>query len=652
MANRPALVVGSDGLPQQIQSGDTLTAPAVAASGTVTGSNLSGTNTGDQTITLTSDVTGTGTGSFAVTIANGVVTFAKMQTVSTNVLLGNDGSGTAVQEITCTQAGRDLLDDANAAAQRTTLGATTVGGNLFTLTNPSAISFPRINADNTVTAESAATHRSSLGLGTAATLASDTDGALAANSDSNVPTQKAVKTYVDAVAAGLKWKQSVRVATTAAGTLASGFENGDTIDGVTLATGDRILIKNQSSATENGIYVVAASGAPARSTDADSGTELVSAAVFVQAGTANADRAWVCANDSITLGSTSIAWTAFASVVGALVAANNLSDLASASTARGNLGLGTAATANTGTSGNNVPFLDGANTWSAAQSVTVTDGTANGVTNVLNLSHRTSGTPAVNLGTALAFRGETSTTDDTLMGELYYAWTNITHATRQSEGAVSSYYGSNQSRAARWATDSGANPLIGFLGAAPALRQSGDAGTALVNFGLMTGVPTFAAANLTGRVVTNVIQLQDQRSSGTNGGTSVAAAWTTHALNTEVLDTGSHCSLGSNQFTLLAGTYRVRGSCVLHRGDVSMVRVRNVSDNVTVAQSLNLYANSAAAYAMVAPIAEGATFTIASSKVFELQYYVQTALATNGLGAASSAGTEIYANVWIEREAG
>jgi hypothetical protein len=95
---------------------------------TLTGNaTVSGTNTGDQTITLTGDVTGSGTGSFAATIANNAVTFAKMQAVSPNILLGNDGTGTAVEEIPCTAAGRALLDDADAAAQRTTLGVDAAG---------------------------------------------------------------------------------------------------------------------------------------------------------------------------------------------------------------------------------------------------------------------------------------------------------------------------------------------------------------------------------------------------------------------------------------------------------------------------------------------------------------------------------------------
>jgi hypothetical protein len=72
------------------------------------------------------------------------------------------GIGTASLAI-FTAAGRALIDDADAAAQRTTLGATTAGGNIFTLTNPSAITFLKIAADNTVSAESAATHRTSLG---------------------------------------------------------------------------------------------------------------------------------------------------------------------------------------------------------------------------------------------------------------------------------------------------------------------------------------------------------------------------------------------------------------------------------------------------------------------------------------------------------
>lgn len=118
----------------------------------------------------------------------------------------------------------------------------------------------------------------------------------------------ATKAYVDALANGLDWKASVRAATTAAGTLATSFENGDVIDGVTLATGDRILIKNQASGAENGIYVVAASGAPTRATDADASAEVTGGmTVTVDEGTVNLDSLWVLTNNgAITLGSTAL----------------------------------------------------------------------------------------------------------------------------------------------------------------------------------------------------------------------------------------------------------------------------------------------------------------------------------------------------------
>jgi hypothetical protein len=126
----------------------------------------------------------------------------------------------------------------------------------------------------------------------------------------------ATKAYVDAVASGLDWKASVRVATTANGTLATAFANGQTVDGVTLVTGDRILLKNQSTGSQNGIYVVAASGAPTRATDADVSAEVTPGmAVFAEEGTANGNTAWVLTTDGpITLGTTALVFAQFMGV--------------------------------------------------------------------------------------------------------------------------------------------------------------------------------------------------------------------------------------------------------------------------------------------------------------------------------------------------
>jgi len=130
------------------------------------------------------------------------------------------------------------------------------------------------------------------------------------------PTQSghaATKNYVDSVRQGLDVKESVRAATTEPINISADLENGDVIDGVTLVTGNRVLVKNQSTASENGIYVVVASGAASRATDADSNTEVTSGMfTFVEEGTANADSGWVLTtNQPITLGTTGLTFAQF-----------------------------------------------------------------------------------------------------------------------------------------------------------------------------------------------------------------------------------------------------------------------------------------------------------------------------------------------------
>jgi hypothetical protein len=114
-------------------------------------------------------------------------------------------------------------------------------------------------------------------------------GAITLSGDAVNPLEPVSKQQFDAGLNGIAWKQPVRTATTVPGTLATSFENGDSVGGVTVATGERILIKNQATDSENGIYLVNASGAPSRSADADAYTELNGAAVIVSEGT-NANR--------------------------------------------------------------------------------------------------------------------------------------------------------------------------------------------------------------------------------------------------------------------------------------------------------------------------------------------------------------------------
>lgn len=110
-----------------------------------------------------------------------------------------------------------------------------------------------------------------------------------------------------AAAAGIKWKNSVKAATTADITL-SGEQ---TIDGIALVAGDRCLVKNQSDASENGIYQVSAS-AWARTFDLDAWSEIPSASVSVEEGSTQEDTAWTCtADQGGTLETTDIPWVLF-----------------------------------------------------------------------------------------------------------------------------------------------------------------------------------------------------------------------------------------------------------------------------------------------------------------------------------------------------
>ena len=139
----------------------------------------------------------------------------------------------------------------------------------------------------------------------------------------------ATKGYVDSARQGLDVKQSVRVASTANVAIATGLEAGDVIDGVTLVAGDRVLLKNQTTTSENGIYVAVASGAASRSTDAngtaDTGELKSGTFAFVEEGTVNFDSGFVVSTDgTITVGTTGITWTQF-SGAGSFEAGDGLS---------------------------------------------------------------------------------------------------------------------------------------------------------------------------------------------------------------------------------------------------------------------------------------------------------------------------------------
>jgi hypothetical protein len=137
-------------------------------------------------------------------------------------------------------------------------------------------------------------------------------------------TDAATKAYVDSVTEGLHIHEAVIAATTVNVALATALEAGDLLDGITLAEGNRILVKNQTTQSENGIYVVQASGQPSRAADFDTAAEVDSGDfVFVYSGTANASTGWVQTNKPATIGTDAINFTQF-SGAGTYLAGNGL----------------------------------------------------------------------------------------------------------------------------------------------------------------------------------------------------------------------------------------------------------------------------------------------------------------------------------------
>ena len=169
-------------------------------------------------------------------------------------------------------------------------------------------------ASNLSDLASASTARSNLGLGTMAVQNAATvnisGGSITGLSTPSNNSDVAIKSYVDNAVAGLRTRIIAEVATTASVNLSNGLEAGDTIDGVTLVAGDRVLVKDQSTATENGLYLAVSSGAASRDPEHDTIAELSGGMVVVNQGSTNDNKIFLCTTDSDgSLGSTNITYT-------------------------------------------------------------------------------------------------------------------------------------------------------------------------------------------------------------------------------------------------------------------------------------------------------------------------------------------------------
>jgi len=173
----------------------------------------------------------------------------------------------------------------------------------------------QLDIDSTVTTNSGIQTLTNKVLGSGTSLGSDLDASSYKITNLATPTASgdaANKAYVDAVSEGLHVHAAARVYVSTNINIATDLESGDVIDGITLATGDRVLVNGQSAQAENGIYVVQASGAAVRALDFDTAIEIASGDfIFVSEGTNYANTGWVQTNSPAIIGTDAISFTQF-----------------------------------------------------------------------------------------------------------------------------------------------------------------------------------------------------------------------------------------------------------------------------------------------------------------------------------------------------
>ena len=290
---------------------------ALGSSGTVAAVN-------PNALTIGAGLSGTSyDGSSAVTVAidSTVATTSGTQTLTNKTIssTSNTISATSGNITDFTEASVDAVAAAIAAGTQTNI-TITYNDEAGSLSFNASGGVSSIAGTANQIAASASTGAVTLSLPSAVTF----PGTVTLNADPLNPLEAATKQYVDAVAQGLNVHPASRVATTSNVNLSNELEPGDIVDGVTLVAGNRVLVKSQSTTSENGIYVVQPSGAAVRATDFDSPTEIVPGDfTFVSSGNTYSNTGWVQTSVVTTVGTSPITFEQF-SGAGTYQAGNGL----------------------------------------------------------------------------------------------------------------------------------------------------------------------------------------------------------------------------------------------------------------------------------------------------------------------------------------
>ena len=308
---------GSTGTGNLVYSvGPTFTGTLNAAAITTTGNVIVGGTlaaTGATTLSSTLAVTGdfsVATNKFTVAASSGNAAVAGTLAVTGAATLTSTLAVNSITDSTTTTTGALTVAGGVGIAKKLVVGDTaSVAGDFAVATNKFTVA---ASSGNTTVAGTLAV----TGVATYSANIAMSGYAITGLANPTNAQDAATKAYVDAARNGLDIKQSVRAATTANITLS----NTQTIDGVALAAGDRILVKDQTTASQNGLYEVVSGAAWTRTTDANNiadaggttGEFTAGLFCFVEEGTVNGDSGFVCTNDGvITLGSTAITFAQF-----------------------------------------------------------------------------------------------------------------------------------------------------------------------------------------------------------------------------------------------------------------------------------------------------------------------------------------------------